>query len=129
MRLLRPLVVALLVLAAAEGARAVDLRDVLADYTLTSWSRKDGLTGPVWAIAQDADGFLWLGNEEGLVRFDGVRFVQWNAVGGPSLPQSPVRTIRVANDGALWLGLGGAGGVVRVRKGAVDRFTDDRFAP
>jgi len=33
--------------------RAVDLRDVLTDYTFTTWSRKDGLIGPVWAFAQD----------------------------------------------------------------------------
>ena len=37
----------------AEPASAVDLRDVLTDYSSTSWSRKDGLTGPIWAIAQD----------------------------------------------------------------------------
>src|SRR3954463_5946685 len=70
----RLLVMLLLMVAGAVPASAVDLRDVLADYTLTSWSRKDGLTGPVWAFAQDADGFLWLGNDEGLGRFGGVRF-------------------------------------------------------
>src|SRR5215468_6533262 len=57
---------------------AVDLRNVLTDYTLTSFSRKDGLAGPVWAIAQDGDGFLWLGSDEGLIRFDGVRFLNWD---------------------------------------------------
>src|SRR5262245_20525700 len=74
----RAILLVLLAVAAAVPASAVDLRDVLADYTLTSWSRKDGLAGPVWAFAQDADGFLWLGNDDGLVRFDGVSFVAWN---------------------------------------------------
>src|SRR5918993_1025374 len=73
--------------------RAVDLRDVLTDYTLTSWSRKDGLIGPVWAIDQDAAGFLWLGTDGGLVRFDGVRFTPWAAIGTPALPSLPVRSI------------------------------------
>jgi len=65
--------------------RAVDLRNVLTDYTLTSFSRKDGLVGPVWAVAQDANGFLWLGTDSGLVRFDGVRFSSWEGLGGSLL--------------------------------------------
>jgi len=114
-RRLRATLIALLVAAAAIPASAVDLRDVLADYTLTSWSRKDGLAGPVWAFAQDADGFLWLGNDDGLVRFDGVRFVAWNELVPNTLPHAPVRALRVASDNALWVGFGGdGGGVARV---------------
>src|SRR4051794_17666238 len=111
----RLLVMLLLMVAAAVPASAVDLRDVLADYTLTSWSRKDGLTGPVWAFAQDADGFLWLGNDDGLVRFDGVRFVAWNDLEPNTLPHAPVRALRVTRDGAIWVGFGGQdGGVARI---------------
>jgi ligand-binding sensor domain-containing protein len=89
-------ILVLFVVASAVQVAAVDLRDVLADYTLTSWSRKDGLTGPVWAIAQDGDGFLWIGNDDGLVRFDGVRFVPWMDVVPNALPRAPVRTLHVA---------------------------------
>jgi signal transduction histidine kinase/ligand-binding sensor domain-containing protein len=109
-------VVGLVVIAdLAPHLRAVDLRDVLADYTLTSWSRKDGLTGPVWAIAQDKDGFLWLGSDEGLMRFDGVRFAPWDTLGGESLPQAPIRALHVSRDGSLWAGLGGTGGIARIQ--------------
>jgi signal transduction histidine kinase/ligand-binding sensor domain-containing protein len=114
-RLYSSLLILLLVLIAAPPASAVDLRDVLADYTLTSWSRKDGLSGPVWAFAQDADGFLWLGNDDGLVRFDGVRFVAWNDLEPNTLPHAPVRALRVTRDGAIWVGFGGQdGGVARI---------------
>jgi signal transduction histidine kinase/ligand-binding sensor domain-containing protein len=114
-RRLRATLIAFLVAAAAIPASAVDLRDVLADYTLTSWSRKDGLNGPVWAFAQDADGFLWLGNDDGLIRFDGVRFVAWNELVPNTLPHAPVRALRVASDNVLWIGFGGdGGGVARV---------------
>src|SRR3954469_11320875 len=75
---------------------AVDLRDVLTGYTYTSWSRKDGLVGPVWAITQDGNGFLWLGTDSGLVRFDGVRFFTWEALGGQPLPRLPIRALLVA---------------------------------
>src|SRR3954468_1886146 len=118
----RLLMLLLLMVAAAVPASAVDLRDVLADYTLTSWSRKDGLTGPVWAITQDAAGFLWLGNDEGLVRFDGVRFVSWDSLGQTPLPHAPVRSLRIAHDDALWAGFGGEGGVARIALGRVRLF-------
>jgi len=41
----------------SPSLHAVDLRDVLTEYTATTWSRKDGLAGPVWAFAQDAKAF------------------------------------------------------------------------
>ena len=36
--------------------------------------------GPVYAIAQDAEGYLWLGTTRGVVRFDGARFTPWDAI-------------------------------------------------
>jgi ligand-binding sensor domain-containing protein len=69
--------------AAARGAddagrRPADLQNVLSDHSLTSWGQKDGLNSPViWAIAQDRDGYIWLGTDAGAVRFDGVRFTPW----------------------------------------------------
>jgi signal transduction histidine kinase/ligand-binding sensor domain-containing protein len=98
---------------------AVDLRDVLTDYTFTSWSRKDGLAGPVWAIAQDADGFLWIGTDEGLLRFDGVRFASWETLGGTPLPHLPVRALHIASNASLWVGFGGTGGIARIQGKAV----------
>ena len=95
---------------------AADLRDVLTDYMLTSWSRKDGLTGPVWAIAQDGDGFLWVGTDTGLVRFDGVRFLAWEQMSETPLPRVPIRSLRLAADGALWVGFGGTGGIARIQR-------------
>ncbi|MGC4083440.1 MAG: two-component regulator propeller domain-containing protein [Vicinamibacterales bacterium] len=114
----RTLLLATLVLASwfvgSDTARAVDLRNVLTDYTFTSWSRKDGLVGPVWAIAQDANGFLWLGTDTALVRFDGVRFVTWEGLGGQPLPRMPIRVLQVAPSGTLWVGFGGGGGLSRI---------------
>jgi ligand-binding sensor domain-containing protein len=60
------------------AAHAQSGKDPLADYTLTTWNENDGLpAGRIRAIAQDADGYLWLGTDAGLVRFDGVRFDAW----------------------------------------------------
>ena len=40
----------------------------------SAWTARDGLRGIVSALAQTADGFLWVGTTEGLYRFDGMTF-------------------------------------------------------
>jgi signal transduction histidine kinase len=107
---------------------AVDLRDVLTGYTYTSWSRKDGLVGPVWAITQDGNGFLWLGTDSGLVRFDGARFFTWEALGGQPLPRLPIRALLVAPGGTLWVGFGGSGGVARIDNRTVTTYVNPQGA-
>ena len=121
-QLLAVLALGALLLSSPPPARAVDLHDVLIDYTLTSFGRKDGLTGPVWAIAQDRNGFLWLGTDEGLMRFDGVRFANWSALGGDPLPRASVRAIKLAHDDGLWIGFAGSGGVTRITGKRVESF-------
>lgn len=43
------------------------------------WSIRDGAPSYVSSLAQSADGVLWIGNTDGLFRFDGVRFEQFQA--------------------------------------------------
>ena len=54
-------------------------------------------------MTQTPDGYLWLGSQFGLFRFDGVRFIPWKPPAGQSLPSSPYSLI-VTRDGALWIG-------------------------
>ena len=97
---------------------------LLSGYTLTSWATKDGLPGTVRAIAQTDDGYLWLGTANGLVRFDGVRFVPWAALGATPLPEAGIRALLLAHDGALWAGFDNAAGVSRIRDGQAEAFTE-----
>src|SRR5437667_9430311 len=79
--------------------------NVLSGYSLTSWTDGDGVPlGTVYAIGQDADGYLWIGTDAGLLRFDGVRFTPWEEIGDTPLPKSPVSALWVARDGSLWVG-------------------------
>ena len=54
-------------------------------------------SGSVYAITQDADGFLWVGTRNGLCRFDGVRFETWKEMGR-------VNALAVDKENHLWVG-------------------------
>jgi len=86
-------------------ALALDPALDVSQYAHTAWRSRDGFPkGAVTAIAQTSDGYLWLGTEFGLVRFDGVRFIEWQPPSGDRLPVAPVSRLLVARDGALWIG-------------------------
>jgi len=73
-------------------------------------SVEDGLAQEsVLAMAQDSDGFMWFGTQNGLSRFDGYRFVNFrNAVGDPAtLPSNWIRVLHVDPHGRLWIGTDG----------------------
>ena len=74
------------------------------------------------AIAQDLEGYLWLGTAKGLVRFDGNRFRVWGEYGEQALPAHDIRTLIAAADGSLWIGFNGTGIVSRIAKGKVINY-------
>src|SRR5579859_505359 len=60
------------------GAYALDPALDVSQYAHTVWKVREGFTrGEIESIAQTPDGYLWLGTEFGLVRFDVVRAVIW----------------------------------------------------
>ena len=79
-------------------------RKALTQYSRTTWTQQHGLPqDTVRAIAQTTDGYLWLGTDEGLARFDGYEFVVFNRDHG-ELPSDSVTTLAGGPDGALWIG-------------------------
>ena len=76
-----------------------------AQYAHTSWKVRDGVfRGAISAITQTPDGYLWLGTEFGLVRFDGVRAVPWQPPSHQSLAGRPILRLLTTRDGTLWMG-------------------------
>jgi ligand-binding sensor domain-containing protein/signal transduction histidine kinase len=100
-------------------------------YAMTAWAAEKGLPpGDVFAITQDAEGYLWLGTPTGLLRFDGSRFAAWPPEGSESsLPDGPVHALVGSPDGSLWVGFGGGGGVVRIHRGEIVRHAPSSGAP
>ena len=86
---------------AGASGQSVDV----GQYAHTAWRVRDGFAkGNITALAQTPDGYLWLGTEFGLLRFDGVRAVPWQPPAGTRLPSDFIRGLLVARDGTLWIG-------------------------
>jgi hypothetical protein len=114
---------------AVSGAR-VSASDALPDNVLSAWATEKGLPGDIFAIAQDVNGYLWLGTPNGLIRFDGLRFTPWTAATADgALPSGPVHAIVGAADGSVWVGLGGGGGIVRIHNGVATQHKTSDGAP
>ena len=97
------LVTSLIVVCSTQNAQAIDPNRTMSQYVRRQWGIESGLPrGPVYAIDQTADGYLWIGTEAGLVRFDGFSF-SLIASSAPELP-SITHVLGLATDdaGDLW---------------------------
>ena len=104
-------------LAASPDAFALRSSKALHDYVHRSWTVDNGLPqSTIRAIAQTTDGYIWLSNHQGLIRFDGKQFQLYNESNTPALVGSGVSALQVSNDGGLWIGLRDSG-VVKMQKG------------
>lgn len=121
---LRPcwLVLAALALFIAPWARGLDPARALKDYRVTEWQMNEGLPYPsIGALAQSADGYLWLATRAGLGRFDGQTFTTYTTANRPELVNERISSLCAASDGTLWIGTGA--GVTWYRNGVWSRPT------
>ncbi len=85
-------------------AFALDTAMDINEYAHTAWTVRDGFSlGNIYAIAQTPDGYLWLGSEFGLFRFDGIHSVLWRPPSGHQFP-SGLNNLMISRDGTLWMG-------------------------
>jgi ligand-binding sensor domain-containing protein/signal transduction histidine kinase len=83
---------------------ALNSHKTLAQYTRKVWTEADGLPqDTVRSIAQTDDGYLWLGTDEGLARFDGYDFVVFSKDTG-SLRSNSITALCAGHSGRLWIG-------------------------
>lgn len=98
--------------------------DVLNQYKfkLENWTVERGLPhNAVLTILQSGDGYLWLGTLNGLARFDGERYVIFNAYNTKALKNDTVRALLEDRKGNLWIGTDG--GLVKFHAGQFTYYT------
>ncbi|MFH0991274.1 MAG: two-component regulator propeller domain-containing protein [bacterium] len=77
----------------------------MTQYIHEIWnSGKTPLRGAIVAILQNTEGYLWLATTEGLFRFDGISFKQFNTKNTPALTTNKVTTLAEDQQGHLWIG-------------------------
>ena len=105
----------------AHTASAIDPSRELSQYVRDQWGSSKGFPGgQVYAITQTSDGYLWIGAEKGLVRFDGLTFHLFQHSNTPLIPVGPIRSLVADAEGGLWIHLGGP----RVLRYANNKFED-----
>ena len=122
-------------LAASVGAHALEPSRTITQYRHTTWRAIDGhFTGTPSAVEQTADGYIWLGTDAGLTRFDGERFepivrfdLQANrpasgasAATGVAASSLRVVSLKSSADGSLWIGT--QTGLVQLKNGRFKPF-------
>ncbi len=112
----------------AASAWGLDPHMPLAQYGYQSWQTDSGLPqNTVHAIVQGRRGYLWVGTEGGLVRFDGVQFAVMTHATTPGLPSDLIDDLMKDGSGTVWIST--SGGLARMRAGQVEAFGSERGMP
>ena len=97
-------IVCVAALCAARPASALDPRVHITQFHTVSYQIENGLPqNSVQAVIQSRDGYLWLGTQAGLVRFDGVRFTVFDRASVPEFRRENVRALAEDKAGTLWI--------------------------
>jgi hypothetical protein len=98
----------LAVLLGVHPATALDPNTRITQYFHTAWRVQDGaFEAAPNAVAQTADGYIWIGTGSGLVKYDGARFDPWTPPAHKSLANPNVISLLGSSDGTLWIGTAG----------------------
>ena len=113
----------------AATAVRLDAERALSQYVRDRWATETGFPGgPVYAITQTGDGYLWIGAEKGLVRFDGLTFRLFEPKAATGSAGPTVLGVATAPDGSLWARLRGIA-LVRHHNGAFQNILTDVGVP
>jgi signal transduction histidine kinase/ligand-binding sensor domain-containing protein len=105
----------------ARPAFALDANRLMTQYIREQWGSERGYPGgAVTAIAQTADGYLWLGTNRGLVRFDGMNFRPVRQATPNTYTIGPVEALAVDGNDNLW---------ILLENTKIFRYHDGKFEP
>lgn len=112
------LVIGLLCVAAPfQSANALDPGKALTQYVHSTWGVDEGLPQSyVTSILETSDGYLWVGTQAGIARFDGIRFTTFDHTNTPAFHDDYIADMVEDSHGTLWIATSN-GGVTYFRDG------------
>jgi signal transduction histidine kinase/ligand-binding sensor domain-containing protein len=122
----RALAAALMWLAFAGAAHALDGGYKLVDFHHDIWTGREGAPADVSSMTQTNDGWLWLGTYHGLYRFDGHRFEKYAPQTGEKLLSQGISALWADDNGELWIGYL-SGGMSVLRDGKLRHIAAQRL--
>jgi PAS domain S-box-containing protein len=100
-------VVGVILMMQVHPSFALDPHKALTQYIHEVWQREDGLPQiTINSIIQTRDGYTWIATQEGLVRFDGVKFTVFNTTQIKEIKHNYIVTLYEDKKGVLWIGTG-----------------------
>ena len=109
---------------------ALDSSKTLTQYAHRIWGQEEGLLQPtIYSILQSHDGFLWLGTQDSLIRFDGIHFREFEGAASAGLQRTLIRSLAEDADGNLWVASLGSGAVRISPNHQVKRFAKKEGLP
>src|SRR5215813_528348 len=115
--------VAILALSVSLPALALDPSRSLTQYLHRIQQIQQGLPqATIYSILQSHDGYLWLGTQRGLIRFDGVRFTPVDGGDGVSLENTWVRSLIEDAQHNIWIGTNNSG-LVLLHSGVMTQYS------
>ncbi|MFL6464097.1 MAG: two-component regulator propeller domain-containing protein [Bryobacteraceae bacterium] len=111
-----------------SAALALLPQDKLSQYGRQTWRTENGLPqNTVRAILQDHEGYIWFGTEGGLVRFDGLKFVVFDAENTRALRSNSITGLLEDKTGTLWIGT--TEGITRLHNAEFQTYTTEDGLP
>src|SRR5688572_9945552 len=74
------------------------------EFLQSNWTTENGLPQNDVKVVQTRDGYLWVGTNGGLARFDGIHFTIFDTGATPELKSNRIRALLEDRDGNLWIG-------------------------
>lgn len=129
MRRLIPLQVAVaFLLLAGSRTPALDSNRSLKEFGHQAWLTENGLPqNTVQSIIQTRDGYLWIGTQEGLARFDGLNFTIFDKENTPAFKSNDIRFLYEDQQSRLWIST--SYGLVCRHNGQFTSFTENEGLP
>ena len=95
---------------------SLDIQKKIPQYVNRTWRELNGISiSMITCLAQTREGYLWIGTQGGLIRFDGVKFLKFNTQNTREMKVNFITTLLADHNDMLWIGT--RAGLVNFRDG------------